>query len=303
MATTTLFGVPHFYSLTAHSAADPFVFIHGWLLSHKYWQPVIEDLSAAYPCLAYDLRGFGESRYQIQKFQPGIPSRAQSLSCSSSPYGLAAYARDLGALIGALKLNPAWLVGHSLGGSIALWTAYCYPHLVKGVICLNAGGGLYIEREFRQFRQLGQQILKLRFPWLRHIPLIPFMFSRSMVAQPLSYQWGGERLHDLLTANSDAALGTLLESTTEAEVHLLPRIVASLKQPIRFLGGSHDTVMDLKFVNHLAGYHGGAALSGPLVVELPDCGHMAMLEQPELVTKAIRDFIAEFSRCEEIHSP
>jgi 2-succinyl-6-hydroxy-2,4-cyclohexadiene-1-carboxylate synthase len=296
MATTTIFGVPHYYSLTANSAADPLVFIHGWLLSHKYWHPVIDELGPEHPCLTYDLRGFGESRHHLQQFLPGLPPLAQGLAASTSPYSLAAYARDLAELLQQLNLKPAWLVGHSLGGSIALWTAYCYPHLVKGVICLNAGGGIYIEREFRQFRQLGQQILKFRFPWLRHLPFIPLMFSRSMVAQPLPYQWGVERLQDLLKADFDAAIGTLLETTTEAEVHLLPRIVASLQQPIRFLGGSHDPVMDLKFVNHLASYHSTALMDGPLVTELPDCGHMAMLEQPKLVVQAVKDFITGQTR-------
>jgi 2-succinyl-6-hydroxy-2,4-cyclohexadiene-1-carboxylate synthase len=288
MATTTVFGVPHHYSLTADTAAAPIVFIHGWLLSHKYWQPIIAELALSHPCLAYDLRGFGASRHQLHQFQPGLPSRAQALDTSQSPYGLAAYARDLAALLEQLNLKQAWLVGHSLGGSIALWTAYCYPDLIKGVICLNAGGGIYIEREFRQFRQLGRQILKLRFPWLRHVPLAAMMFSRSMVAQPLSRHWGAERLNDWLRADFEAALASLLESTTEEEVHLLPRIVASLTQPVRFLGGSHDPVMDLKFVNHLAGYHSAAAMAGPLVTVLPNCGHMAMLEQPQMVINAIK---------------
>jgi pimeloyl-ACP methyl ester carboxylesterase len=291
MATTTLFGVPHYYSLTAATTADPLVFIHGWLLSHKYWQPVIAELAQTHPCLTYDLRGFGESRQQLQLFQPGVPTMAETLAASKSPYGLAAYARDLAELLQQLQLQNVWLIGHSLGGSIALWTAYCYPHLVKGVLCLNAGGGIYVEREFRQFRALGQQILRFRFPWLRHIPLIPIMFSRSMVVRPLAYQWGSQRLQDLLAADFEAALGTLLETTTEAEVHLLPRIVAGLTQPVRFLGGSQDPVMDLKFVNHLAGYHSTARLDGQLVTALPDCGHMAMLEQPQLVATAVVNFI------------
>lgn len=293
MATTTLFGVPHYYSLTDASTADPLVFIHGWLLSHLYWRPMIAELGQTHPCLAYDLRGFGESRHQLHQFQPGMPPLAKSLAASTSPYGLAAYARDLAALLQQLNLRRVWLIGHSLGGSIALWTAYCYPHLVKGVICLNAGGGIYLDREFQQFRNLGQQILKFRFPWLRYVPLVPLMFSRSMVVRPLAYQWGAQRLHDLLTADFDAALGTLLETTTEAEVHLLPRIVAGLKQPVRFLGGRQDTVMDLKFVSHLAAYHSTAGIDAQLVTALPDCGHMAMLEQTQIVTSAVQTFVQE----------
>ena len=43
---------------------------------------------------------------------------------------------------------------------------------------------------------------------------------------------------NLLNADPNAALGTLLETTTEDEVHLLPRIVTDLQQPVYFLGGA-----------------------------------------------------------------
>jgi len=293
MATTTLFGIPHNYRLIATPETIPVVFIHGWLLSHKYWQPIMDNMARHYTCLAYDLRGFGDSRDHLDQFQPGIPQRAKALASSTSPFGLAAYARDLAELLGQLNFDSVWLVGHSLGGSIALWTAYCYPHLVKGVICLNAGGGIYIEQEFRQFRQLGQQILKVRPSWLRHIPLLPLAFSRSMVSRPLGYRWGVERLRDLLKADFEAALGTLLETTTEAEVHLLPRIVAALHQPLHFIGGCNDPVMNLTFVNHLAGYHQDSISYGPLVTAIPNCGHMAMLEHPQMVANTIRTLIGD----------
>jgi 2-succinyl-6-hydroxy-2,4-cyclohexadiene-1-carboxylate synthase len=291
MAETSIFGVPHHYCQTTDAPGVPLVFIHGWLLSHKYWQPVMERLQFHHPCLAYDLRGFGQSRYDLNQFQADIPEAAKALQTSTSPYGLAAYARDLAELLRQLNLKDVWLVGHSLGGSIALWTAFCYPERIQGVFCLNSGGGIYLKREFEQFRQAGRQIVRFRFPWMRHISLLSMALARAMVAHPLPYTWGNERLKDLLDADHDAALGALLESTTEAEVHLLPRIVSALAQPVYFLGGHQDKVMDLKFVNHLAGYHRLADTRSNPVIELPDCGHMAMIEQPKLVADTIQSLL------------
>lgn len=287
MATVTLFGVPHTYELTVDGDATPLVFIHGWMLSHQYWQPLLPHLTEVHPCLRYDLRGFGQSCQDLHQYVPGIPAGAKTLNASSSPYGLAAYARDLGELLRQLQLGPVWLVGHSLGGSIALWAAHCYPDQVKGVICLNAGGGLYLDREFRQFRQVGQQIIRWRFPWLRHLPPLAWAMTRATVVQPLAYHWGCQRLKDLLDADTEAALGALLESTTEPEVHLLPRLVASLNQPLYFVAGCQDPVMDLKFVRHLAGYLPGAQNGEEAVIPIADCGHMAMLEHPEAVAQTI----------------
>ncbi len=287
MATATLFGVPHHYELTANSEATPLVFIHGWMLSRQYWQPLLPHLADSHPCLCYDLRGFGQSRHQLEQYQPGLPDAAEALQSSPSPYGLAAYARDLAELLRQLQLGPVWLVGHSLGGSIALWAAHCYPDQVKGVICLNAGGGLYLDREFRQFRQVGQTIIRWRTPWMRHLPPLAWAMTRASVVQPLTYHWGHQRLVDLLDADVDAALGALLESTTEPEVHLLPRLVSSLRQSVYFIAGDQDSVMDLKFVRHLAGYLPSAQTGETAVIPIPDCGHMAMLEQPQVVAQAI----------------
>ncbi len=291
MATATLFGVPHAYDLTAGGNSAPLVFVHGWLLSRQYWQPLLPYLTEAHPCLHYDLRGFGQSRQQLDQYVSGIPAAAEDLQSSASPYGLAAYARDLGELLRQIDLGPVWLVGHSLGGSIALWAAHCYPDRVKGVICMNAGGGLYLEREFNQFRQVGKNIVRWRSPWLGYLPPLAWAMTRASVVQPLAYRWGHQRLKDLLEADADAALGALLESTTEREVHLLPRLVSTLQTPLYFIAGDQDPVMDLKFVRHLAGYLPGVQAGETAVIAIPNCGHMAMLEQPQAVAQAILNLV------------
>jgi 2-succinyl-6-hydroxy-2,4-cyclohexadiene-1-carboxylate synthase len=297
MATNTVFGVSHYYQLsgkrplTTAGAPLPLVFIHGWLLSHKYWQPVIDQLSAEHLCLAYDLRGFGESRYGLAEHCPGIPAAAQAWGASTSPYGLGAYARDLAALLEQLNLGPVGLVGHSLGGSVALWMAHCFPNLVQRVVCMNSGGGLYLEREFQQFRQAGQYIVSWRRPWLRYT-LLPLLLTRMMVHRPLAYDWGRDRCLDLLQADGAAALGSLLESTTEAEVHLLPRLVAELNQPVHFIAGRQDQVMNLRYVNHLASYLKSSSQGQNPVIEIEDCGHLAMVEQPQVVAKSLREILA-----------
>ncbi len=297
MAITSVFGVPHYYQLTeaslpcAEGASLSVVCIHGWLLSHKYWQPIIDQLSLEHRCLAYDLRGFGESRYGLADHFPGIPVAAQDEGASASPYGLGAYARDLAALLKQLNLGPVWLVGHSLGGSVALWMAHCFPELVQGVVCLNSGGGIYLEREFQQFRQAGQYIVGWRRPWLRYT-LLPLLLTRMMVHRPLDYSWGRDRCLDLLQADGAAALGTLLESTTEAEVHLLPRLVATLRQPVYFVAGRQDQVMNLRYVKHLAGYLQASRQGQNTVTEIENCGHLAMIEQPIVVAKVIQGILA-----------
>ncbi|MBW4647284.1 MAG: alpha/beta hydrolase [Kastovskya adunca ATA6-11-RM4] len=300
MATINILGASHVYELTPPIASSTpvLVFIHGWLLSRSYWQPLVERLAPDYQCLIYDLRGFGDSQPQLDNDRepPSLDLEVQETSAVDSGIGNytpAAYARDLGILLQQLNITNAWLVGHSLGGTIALFGASQLPEYVQGVICLNAGGGIYLKEEFERFRTAGQEIVKRRPRWLLYLPLIDLIFTRTQVARPIARRWGRKRVIDFVAACSDAALGTLLDSTTEAEVHRLPQIVSKLEQPVYFIAGVKDQVMEPKYVHHLASFHKLFGACGDNVVEIPDCGHLAMLEQPDVVEAEIRRILKQ----------
>lgn len=288
--TVELRGFPHTYELTASTQASPvLVFVHGWLLSRAYWQPVVERLAADFRCLTYDLRGFGNSQLVCEpatNAETSEPSRGTPTSMRG--YTPADYARDLEALLYHLQLSEVWLIGHSLGGSIALWAAEQMPDRVKGVICVNSGGGIYLKEEFERFRAAGEQLVKLRPRWLCYLPLLDVMMSWMNVARPLPRTWGKQRLIDWTAAHPDAALGALLESTTEDEVHRLPQVVSRLQQPVYFLTGQQDTVMEPQYVQHLASFHHLFQAEGSNVVQIPNCGHLAMLERTDCVVENIR---------------
>ncbi|MEM7594989.1 MAG: alpha/beta fold hydrolase, partial [Cyanobacteria bacterium P01_A01_bin.83] len=243
MPSIKILEIPHTYELTApvaDSKLPVLVFVHGWLLSRHYWHPLVQLLKTKYQCLIYDARGFGESQitHQSRHHKSDLISEIADSDISSglntdnsvnennSPdYSLYSYAKDLRCLLSRLNIERAWLVGHSLGGSIALWAADIHPDIVQGVICLNAGGGIYLKEEFERFRNVGQRLVRFRPRWLSLIPLVDLLFTRMMVARPLRIKWGRRRVIDFIEADEQAALGALLESTTEHEVHLLPQLV------------------------------------------------------------------------------
>lgn len=295
MPQISVFNVPHEYQLSTPSemSREGVVFIHGWMLSQCYWRPVLDGLGAQFSCLTYDLRGFGKSAIAIGDREVGPEGSLQPILEDDrvSPYSLAAYAQDLGELLRQLRLERVWLVGHSLGGSIALWAAKLFPQWVQGVICVNAGGGVYLPAEFQKFRQAGQQIVRWRSPWLKSMPLMDVALTRMMVHAPIERAWGKQRLVDLLAAHPEAAIGALLDSTTEEEVHRLPQVVASLRQPVYFIAGGNDTVMAEQYVRHLASFHWLFDSPESNVVILPECGHLAMVEQSKALADQIRQFV------------
>jgi 2-succinyl-6-hydroxy-2,4-cyclohexadiene-1-carboxylate synthase len=301
MPSVDVLDVQHAYELSPSVESRPtLVFVHGWLLSRHYWAPMVETLAPSYQCLTYDLRGFGESG-------PGTSDRLSdaateaawrrlaianpSLSHEPTRYTPAAYAQDLIALLKQLNITRAWIVGHSLGGSIALWAAALAPQTIEGVVCLNAGGGIYIKEAFERFRTAGRQMLSFRPAWLPSVPFVDFAFSRIMVHRPLARHWGKQRAIDFAAADSEAALQSLLDSTIPEQVHLLPQVVAQLRQPVYFLGGQQDNVMELKYVYHLASFHRSFREGETNVIEIPDCGHMGMLERTEAIARTLRQLL------------
>jgi pimeloyl-ACP methyl ester carboxylesterase len=296
-------GVQHVYEVTCPvESGVTLVFVHGWLLSRRYWEPLIQSLASSYQCLAYDLRGFGESTHLpataaanlITRDLVGVDTAAPWLPEQIGRYTPAAYAYDLITLLTQLQLKQVWLIGHSLGGSIALWAAALAPQQITGVVCLNSGGGIYIKEAFDRFRTAGQQMLRFRPPWLTAVPLLDIAFSRLMVTQPLSQGWGKQRLLDFVRAQPEAAKRTLLDSTLPEEVHRLPQVVAQLQQPVYFLAGQQDPVMELKYVYHLASFHHNFSQGqSNRVIEIPQCGHMGMLEQTAVVSQHLRSILSE----------
>jgi 2-succinyl-6-hydroxy-2,4-cyclohexadiene-1-carboxylate synthase len=274
MLMTTVMGSPCAYDLKApETPVETLVFVHGWMLSQEYWGPLMDCLCDRYRCVSYDLTGFGQSREPLD---------------SRQDYSLQAYAKDLLNLLDQLGIESTWLVGHSLGGSIALWAADYAPDRIKGVIAVNAGGGIYIQKAFEQFRAAGEQMLKFRPSWLRYAPLLGRLMGRMAVHQPMGPIWGRQRLADFLDADGAAARESLLSSTTESEVHQLPQVVARMQQPLHFITGECDRIMESCYARHLASFHPNFPTSDTMVTELPQCGHMAMVEQTALVAEQIQ---------------
>ena len=100
--------------------APPVVLLPGTGLTARSWDAVAASLSAARTVLAVDLRGHGQSGW------PG-------------EYSIALMAQDLRALLERLDEPQVDLVGHSLGGLVALRVAAAQPHRVRRLVLEDVG--------------------------------------------------------------------------------------------------------------------------------------------------------------------
>jgi pimeloyl-ACP methyl ester carboxylesterase len=127
----------------------PLVFLHGWLGSWRYWVPAMEELSVSRRTYAFDLWGFGDS------------DKLNTVS-DGAPYTVAAYVDLLEDFLDEMGIQNAALVGHALGGLVALDFAARSPHRVKQVMGVSVPlSASCIDRSLAAFSGNGQALARL----------------------------------------------------------------------------------------------------------------------------------------------
>ncbi|OSM05061.1 putative carboxylesterase [Magnetofaba australis IT-1] len=93
--------------------------IHGWSCDERYWRKQIPELANQYRVVTLDLAGHGQSGLR-------------------DDYPITAFAQDVAAVVERLQLKQVALVGHSMGGPVALESARLLPHRVAGVVAVDS---------------------------------------------------------------------------------------------------------------------------------------------------------------------
>lgn len=106
--------------LDSGSGDPPLLFIHGWCCNHTFWREQIPSFEGRHRVVAIDLRGHGESDKPEQE------------------YTIAGFVDDVAWLCEAIGLQSPIVVGHSMGGIIALRLALDRPEMVKGAVLVDA---------------------------------------------------------------------------------------------------------------------------------------------------------------------
>jgi esterase len=143
---------------TSQAPAGTILFLHGGALQARTWDAVGMLLRDSYRCIAVDLRGHGESSWS-----------------SGRDYQLSAHAADISAFIVEKRLEPVILVGHSLGGLIAMTVAASSQPAIAALVLVDIAparsrDGTGRVRDFISSRQTFQSAEELLEHVLRFAP-------------------------------------------------------------------------------------------------------------------------------------
>lgn len=255
----------------------PVVFIHGYAAMIEHWQRIIRPVAREHSFYALDLYGFGESA------RPGgQPTRER-------------WASQVAELVREVVGGPAVIVGHSMGGVVAIEVARRYPELTRALALVNSSGMQATERPPSQFDLMMMAALD--------VPLIGETVA-GLFTNPLSVEWSvrqgllaayhvKERVTDDLVATFSAPLrrhgaGSYLAVSRNFRGLAIDARPGQIAAPSLLIWGAEDRSIppsDAEAIRR-------RVLPQAEVAILPDTGHCPFDETPELFLGALLPWLA-----------
>jgi pyruvate dehydrogenase E2 component (dihydrolipoamide acetyltransferase) len=246
------------------NANPSLVFLHGLAGSLTTWTNLMPAFVDRYRVAAIDLPGHGGS----DKTDP-----------AATDYSLAALASAVGEAIAGAGLAPAVLIGHSLGGAVAVQIALDRPKLVQGLVLIDSAG-------------LGPDVSPLLLDRIEAVPgreearrLLELFFED----QRLVLDRGVDELLKMLTSpGADAALKAVVASAFSRDgqrINLRPRL-SELRTPVQLIWGERDRVLPL----HHA-WSASSFLPYAWIDILEGVGHVPQVEAPAATIAMIEQFL------------
>ena len=232
------------------------ILIHGYPLDHTIWQSVIPLLDKDAHLILPDLRGHGSSQ------------------TPEGTYTVDQMAEDVAGLMDFLKIKKAILVGHSLGGYVALAFASKYPHklLGLGLVASKTNADTPAQKASRQ-----AAIADIKAHGMQ--PVADAM-SKKLVAEPGLSAGLQALIMKMDPAGAIGALGAMAERSDTSKV------LADLKMPVLVIAGTKDALIPIETARQMV-----ELTKNITYLELDGVGHMPMLESPIQTAEAIHKLI------------
>ncbi|MEA2481973.1 MAG: hypothetical protein QOJ07_3895 [Thermoleophilaceae bacterium] len=255
----------------------PVVLIHGVAGRAAQWDDAMKLLAESHTVIAPDLLGHGDS------------------AKPRGDYSLGAHASGIRDLLVGLDIERATIVGHSLGGGIAMQFSYQFPERCERLVLVSSGGlGSDVHPLLRAATLPGSEIV---LPLLAH----PRVLEAASVIPRLLGKLGLRTRPDL----TEMARGYQSLSNVEARsafIHTLrgvidptgqrinasDRLYLASKMPSLIVWGTRDKIIPIE---HAQPAHKG--MPGSRLEIFEEAGHFPHLDDPVRFARTLEDFFAE----------
>lgn len=272
---TVLHGHDVTYRLAQAGPGQPtLLLIHGMAGNSRTWKDVMPELANDFTVLAPDLIGHGESAKPV------------------GDYSLGAFASGLRDLLALLEVGPVTVIGHSLGGGVAMQLAYQHPELVDRLVLIGSGGlGREVSWLLRILTLPGAEyVMPLFFP--SFVRESGDELSRSM------HGWGWSMPHldemwraygSLGQAENRQAFVRTLRAVIDPggqTVNATDRLYLAAAMPTLIIWGDKDGIIPVEHA-----YTAHEAIPHSQLEILEGCGHFPHVQEPEHLAEVIHRFV------------
>jgi pimeloyl-ACP methyl ester carboxylesterase len=263
-------------AFTIAGSGEPLVLVHGLGGTRRTWDHLLGDLATTHTVIALDLPGHGES------------------DPPAGDYSLGALAASLRDLLVMLGLPSATIIGHSLGGGVALQFAYQFPERVQRLVLISSGGlGPQLTPALRAATLPGARTV------VAGLALVPKPITRrvlaglALVAPALLAAPDAGPVAESLRALTDARQRRTFLRTARTVINWRGQSVSAaghLKQlaglPVLLAWGSDDRTIPPH-------HHAAVAelLADPHLLEIAGAGHYPHETAPSRLLPALQDFL------------
>lgn len=247
------------YEVYGDANSCPLIILHGFLASSRNWRTIAKRLSQSNRVYVLDMRNHGASPHAEQMDYPEMA------------YDIACFMDNLG-------LQKTHLLGHSMGGKIAMWFALQYPYRVKKLIVADIAPVHYnhsFDVMIQSLKQLPlDQITNRKSAELYLAQSIPDTRFRQFLLQNLllkdgNYCW---------RINLD-----IIQKTAHHIVAFPEYSEQYFIDKALFIAGEHSDYIDLNSVFKV--------FPKAEVVTIPDTGHWLYVEAPDEFCQIINDWM------------
>ena len=265
-------GLNYHYIEAGQSLSNALVMLHGFTGSTSTWQSFFEPLAKHYHVIAIDLPGHGLTD------SPPSPQR----------YAMQHVAHDITEIIRRLHpVGDVHLLGYSMGGRLALYTAIHFAALCRSLALESASPGLK-DASAREARKNADNRLA---DWIEQVGILEFVNYWETLPLFETQQRYPERLANLraqrLRNNPTGLANSLRGMGTGAQMPLWSKL-SDCKLPTLLITGEQDA----KF--HSIAIDMARQLTNASHVNTPNAGHTVHFEEPNRFLDDIMTFVGRF---------